>query len=360
MMLCRLVARMDRHAFHNVVVSMTDVGTVGRRIKDLGIEVHTLNMRRGIPNPVAMCHLLNILRNRQPHILQTWLYHADLLGLLAGKLARVPVIVWNLRCSELNKNDHSRFLFLTLQMLTKLSHVPKAIIVNSKTGRLSHEGLGYKPARWETITNGFDINLFSPSQDTRSSFRKSLRLPEQTPLIGLIARLHPMKDHANFLNAASKLHKRRPDVHFVLVGQGINKQNTSLMKQITALGLHKHVHLLGERDDIAAITAALDIASSSSYGEGFPNSVGEAMACGVPCVVTDAGDSAYIVGETGFVVPPRDPCALADVLNKLLSMSSEERQALGLSARKRIVSFFSIDAITKQYENLYYEIVSKT
>lgn len=173
----------------------------------------------------------------------------------------------------------------------------------------------------------------------------------------LVARFHAMKDHANFLKAAGQLHEVRPDVHFILVGHGIDEGNPLLREQITSLGLDGYVHLLGERNDInTIITAALDIASS--YGEGFPNVIGAAMACGVPCVVTDVGDSAYIVGNTGPVVPPRDPRALA--WDRVLSMSEDDRQALGLSARERIVSFFSIDAVTKQYENLYYEIVSKT
>lgn len=359
MMLYKLLSRMDRLRFQNVVVSMKPIGPLGADIKALDVPVFTLGIRSGALNPHALLRLLRLLRKERLQILQTWLYHADLLGILAGKLAYVPAIVWNLRCAELDKNDHSKFLFLILKMLTKLSHMPKAIIVNSKIGRLSHECLGYKPARWVIISNGFDSNLFCPSQDARSLFRRKLRLPEQTPLIGLVARFNPMKDHMNFLYAASQLHKKRSDVHFVLVGQGVDEKNDLLMDQITALDLHKCLHLLGERDDIAHITAALDIASSSSYSEGFSNVIGEGMASGVPCVVTDVGDSAYIVGDTGLVVPPRDPHALAAAWNRLLSMSENDRMALGLSGRERIVSLFSLDAITNQYEKLYDEIVKE-
>ena len=203
-------------------------------------------------------------------------------------------------------------------------------MTNSLAGRLDHERLGYRPRRWNIIPNGFDIDLFRPGASGYADSRRSLGLPDDVPLIGLVARLHPMKDHANFIAAAAHLHKLRPEVHFVLVGKGLDTANRNLLNQLGPLGLADHFHLLGERDDIAAITPTLDVATSASaYGEGFPNAIGEAMACGVPCVVTDVGDSAYLVGETGEVVPPRAPAALAGAWHKILSLSDADRQALG-------------------------------
>lgn len=357
-MLYKLITHIDRTRFNNVVVSMTDKGTFGNRIESIGIPVFALGMQRGLPNPIGLLRLLRLLKKEQPQILQTWLYHADLLGIIAAKIAKIQSIIWNLRCSELDKNDHPKSLFFILYLLAKLSRIPKAVIINSKTGQLFHERMGYKAINWKLIPNGFDINLFRPSNDSRIIFRQKLGVSEQTFLIGLVARYHPMKDHLNLLKAASLLFKIKPDVHFVFAGQGVDERNKGLVETIKEIGIASNVHLMGKRKDIQYIISALDIAVSSSYSEGFPNAIGEAMACGVPCVVTDVGDSAYIVGDTGIVVPPRDPHAMANALEKLLSMGAEERSALGLAARERIISHFSIEAVTKQYENLYYEITS--
>jgi len=356
MMLYKLLSNIDQKRFTNVVVSMTERGVLSEKIEALGITVYSLGMRRRLPNLTSILLLLSLLRNEKPHILQSWLYHADLLGVLAGKLTDTSV-VWNLRCAELLKKDHPRVLFWILRVLAVLSGTPEAVIVNSTAGRLAHERLGYKPVKWSLIPNGFDPDSFSPSQNARLDIRKSLGVSEQAQLIGLVARFNPMKDHSNFLKAAGQLKKTRPDVHFVLVGKGVDERNSQLVDLINSLSLNGCVHLLGERHDIPAITAALDIAASSSYSEGFSNVIGEAMACGVPCVVTDVGDSAYIVGNAGIVVPPRDYCALSDAWSQILSMSEDSRLSLGRAARERILSHFSINGVTRQYEKLYLEIV---
>ena len=360
MMLYKLVSRMERPAFQNIVVSLQDPGTLGKRINSLGIPVVTLGMRRGVPNPLPVLRLLSLLRQERPQILQTWLYHADLLGLVTGKIARVPAVIWNLQCSDIRQDRGSPGLSLIIRGLRKLSHLPEAILVNSMRGRLDHERQGYHPVRWVFIPNGFDVDLFSPALTGSSQLRRSLGLPPKAPLIGFVARFHPMKDHANFLEAAGHLHRLRPEVHFVLVGRGIDEKNSFLMARINSLGLAGQVHLLGERPDIPAITNILDLATSASaYGEGFPGVVGEAMACGVPCVVTDVGDSAYLVGETGRVVPPASPMALAAAWQEILSLPDNERQALGKAARQRVVANFSLDKVVKQYEELYEELQSQ-
>jgi glycosyltransferase involved in cell wall biosynthesis len=342
--------------FKNIVVSMTDSGVLGKHIQGMGVSVFTLNIRRRAPNPVALWRLINLLRRERIQILQTWLYHADLMGLLAGKLASTPAIAWNLRCSELSTDDHPRLLFLIMRILAKLSYLTNTVIVNSSAGRAFHESLGYKPSRWIVIPNGVDIQLFCPSPLSSIALRSSLGLSKKTPLIGLVARFHPMKDHTTFLKAASRLIKHRPDVHFVLAGKEVNCQNPSLMQQVSNYGLSSNVHLLGEVHNIANITTALDIATCSSYSEGFPNAIAEAMACGVPCVATDVGDLSHIVNGTGRVVPPRDHFAMSEAWTEILGMSEDDRQALGKCARERVVSLFSLDSMTGQYENLYYEI----
>ncbi|MBN1312455.1 MAG: glycosyltransferase [Anaerolineae bacterium] len=350
MMLVKLLSHMDSERFTNVVISLTDRGTLGDCIDALGVPILTLGMRHGLPDPRGIGRLVKLLRQEKPDILQTWLYHADLLGTISARLARVPVLCWNIRCSDMDMRHYSRLSRLVLQILARLSRQPDVVIVNSQAGRQLHEERGYSPRRWETIPNGFDLERFRPNPNAYQALRAELALLPHTLLIGLIARYDPMKDQRMFLQAARQLIDERDDVHFVLAGKDIDL----LSGMVDAMELGLYVHLLGERGDIPNLMAALDVLSlSSAFGEGFPNVVGEAMACGVPCVVTDVGDTANIVGETGFVVPPRDPGKMADTWQHLLAMSVEERQALGQSARRRVEKLFSIQAVVRRYEVLY-------
>jgi len=248
---------------------------------------------------------------------------------------------------------YSRLSAVLLRALARLSGWPDVVVANSKVGKAFHESLGYHPRRWAVIPNGFDVKRYRPDREARVRVRRELGCDPDTPLIGLIARYDPMKDHATFLRAASLLLRRQARARFALAGRGAEAENAVLAKTIKALGLGSAVHLLGERSDIPKIMAALDLLSmSSAFGEGSPNVVGEAMACGVPCVVTDVGDAARIVGETGKVVPPRSPEALADAWLALLALSADERARLGVAARRRIETSFALSEIVVQYEDL--------
>jgi glycosyltransferase involved in cell wall biosynthesis len=240
-------------------------------------------------------------------------------------------------------------------MSALLSRRPRAIIYNSHLGARQHEALGFAKEKRHIIDNGFDTDLFKPNRDARLKIRAQLGIADDVPLIGCVARLHPMKDHANFLRAAHKVIGVRPETIFVLVGR--NTETTELVKVICELGLDNNVRALGERSDIPAIMAALDIlVLPSAWGEAFPNVVGEAMACGIPCIATDVGDSGRIVGDTGIVVPSRDSDALAQGMLSLLRRP--DRKALGDRARKRIVSEFSLGAMIRNYSDLYAAIMS--
>jgi glycosyltransferase involved in cell wall biosynthesis len=352
-MLARLVARLDRERFPSPVVSMTGTGAIGHEIAAAGVSLHSLGMRRGVPDPRAVLRLVRIMRAVRPAILQTWLYHADLLGLLAQRLNLSPHLVWNLRCTESTGN---RLLRLVLR---RASGGPDAVIVNSQTGKQFHESIGYRPRRWLTIPNGFDLTSLRPDRETGRRRRAELGIPLNSTAILLPARFDPMKDHGTFLGAAARLAKHRPDAVFALAGGGIHPMNRALKSLIVAHGLRERVLLLGERGDLDALYPAFDfVALSSAYGEGFPNVLGEAMACGVPCVATSIGDSALIIGDTGLVVPPRDPEALAAALQKLSALTPDERQALGSRARDRILRDYDLGAIVARYEALYEEIAA--
>jgi glycosyltransferase involved in cell wall biosynthesis len=214
--------------------------------------------------------------------------------------------------------------------------------------------LGYYVDSSRVIPNGIDTSLFAPSNEVRSTVRSWLGVPSNAFLIGLIARYHPQKDHATFLQAAALLIKRHPEVHFLLAGLEVDWENQTLQHLVQELKLLNQIHMLGECSDILSLTAALDIAvSSSSYGEGLSLAIGEAMACEVPCVVTDVGDSAILVSNTGIVVPPRNPPALANAWECLIDAGAEARCELGKAARERILQHYSLESIVRNYENLY-------
>lgn len=350
MMLSKLLAAIDREHFTNTVISLTHRGSLGDEIAASGVPVFTLGMRRGVPSLAGIMRLMSLLKREKPDILQTWLYHADLLGTIASRLVRVPALCWNIRCSDMDMRHYSALSRLVLRLLARLSSLPDVVITNSESGRRLHAKLGYAPRRWEVIPNGFDLERFHPDPSARQSVREELAIPPDSLLIGLIGRYDPMKDHHTFLQAAAQITRKRNDIHFMLAGKGVEQ----LEGQVDALGLSGCIYLLGERSDVTRLMAALDIFSlSSAFGEGFPNVVGEAMACGIPCVVTDVGDAAQVVGNTGLVTSPRNPTAMASALSQLIEMPSAERRALGNHARERVARLFSIAGIAGHYESLY-------
>jgi len=219
--------------------------------------------------------------------------------------------------------------------------------------------MGYQLQNGVVIPNGFITKLFTPSLEARRSVRTELGVAEDVLLIGLVGRYHPVKDHENFLRAAALLLRSHPDVQFVLCGEKVNWINPALCSLIDELKLAERVHLLDQRQDMPRITAALDIATSSSRAESFPNVIGEAMSCGVPCVVTDVSDLVWIVGETGRIVPPRNARALADGMRDLVEMGSEGRAILGKSARERVIKHFPLKEIESRYEALYEDLMTR-
>jgi glycosyltransferase involved in cell wall biosynthesis len=353
--LASLVERLGGTQVQNAVITLGSAGQVAGRIQRAGVPVFSLGVRSAAHAAQALWRLVRLIRQFQPDVLQTWLYHADFLGTVAGTIAGVPNIVWNIRCAELDPLDHSRSLPALLKVLAFMSRCPSTIICNSAAGRRAHEALGYRPRRWCIIPNGFDTGAFQPCVATRVQLRRELAVRCTDRLVGLLARFHPMKDHTTFLNAAKIVTAARPDVHFVAAGRGVETA-PSLQNLISEMGLRDRIHLLPEQNDAPRFFAALDVAVSSSYGEAFPNVVGEAMACGTPCVVTDVGDSAYIVGDAGVMVPPRDPAALAAGILRILDLDRATHAALGCAARERILSTFSLERAAARYEQLYLEL----
>lgn len=358
MMLLKVLERLDaRFAPH--VISLTSLGEIGARIQELGIPVEALGMRPGFPSPLAFFRLVRRLKALNPEIVHTWMYHADLLGGLAARLAGVDAIGWCIRNSNLDRDKTKLSTRVVVGACAQASRwIPDRILTCSEVARQVHVDRGYRADKMVVIPNGFDLARFQPDPLAKAAVRSEFGVGADTILVGLIGRFDAQKNHAGFFEAAGLLHSRFPTVRFVLAGKGMDEGNDELMRAIGVAGMRDATHLLGMRSDISRLMATLDVLASSSYGEAFPNVLGEAMACGVPCAVTDVGDSAYIVGNTGRVVPPGDMAGLAAAMESLLTMAAEERRVLGERARARVAENFEIGRVVKRYEAFYEELAA--
>jgi len=360
MMLYKLLSGIDRSRFEPVVISLMDKDTrISRSIEDLGVPVHSLGMRQGRVSFSAVSRLLKMVRVIEPDIIQGWMYHGNIAASLSGFLSfqKTPII-WNIRHSMHDLKFEKRTTAVLIRLGIFFSKSTVKVIYNSKKGAQQHEKLGYAAHRTIVIPNGFDCELFKPSSSARQLLRKSLNVTENDILIGSIGRYHPQKDYVNLLTAAGILADEYENVYFVLIGRGVEHENLEIAELIRQNKLLGRVHLLGERKDIASLMAGMDIiVSASSFGEAFPNIIGEAMASGVPCAVTDVGDSAWIVGDAGKVSPPRDAVSLARCCKDLIVIGQNERSHLGSVARQRVLDNFTLERIINQYEELYERVV---
>lgn len=356
--LLRLVRAGQGKLFNNHVISLQAGGSLVAAFEEAGVPVYELGLNPRLPNPFKLLHLISAIRASKPDLVQTWMYHADLLGGLAAKLARRVPIVWNIRNLSFDQQYPNRLTQAVVRLSAIASGiVPDKIISNSVAARDEHIRLGYAKDRMLVIPNGFDLAVYAPNNASRRELREELGVSHDSLLVGLMARFDPLKDHASFVQAAALLAVEFKHIHFVLAGTHITWENNTLRQVIEDAGLRHAFSLLGPRADVSRIMSALDLLVSASVSESFPNVVGEAMASGVPCVVTDVGDSRILVGDTGLVVPPRDPKQLADACAKVLKQSQTQRLELGQAARQRIQSNFSLELSLENYSRLYTELI---
>ena len=350
-----LARAQDRIGIRMVVISLGELGEVGERLRDLGVEVRALGLDPARPNPLLLLRLSAWLRRIEPDIVQTWLYHGDLVGGIAAYLAGVRRIFWNIRQTDLDPAHSKRHTIWTARLCARLSRrLPVRIVCCSEASRTVHAALGYEDRRMLVIGNGVDTERFRPDESARTSLIRELGVPNDAFLVGLVARFHPQKDHETFLAASARAAKQQQRLHFVLCGQNVSPENSELKALAADPALRGRVHLLGIQTDIPRLNAAFDVAvSSSAFGEGFSNAVIEAMACGTPCIVTDVGDSHVIVGDTGWRISTRDTKALSGAMVDAASLTRGLLTGKGHLARARIAEHYSFDAVARAYRELY-------
>ncbi|WP_259781288.1 glycosyltransferase [Aestuariispira ectoiniformans] len=333
-----------------VVVSLGDEGVFGSMLRDAGVELHCLNLKL-LTAPVALWRLCRLLISIRPDSVVTWLYHADLMGTIACWLTGVENLYWNIRCSNIEFSNYSPFTRWTVQLLSRLSGYPAGVLYNSKVGKAVHAEIGYHPKRWCYVPNGFDLDEWYPDEGDRDAVRSEWGVTDENFVIGMVARVDPQKDYPTFLAAVEAIVRKYGHVRIVLIGKGT--------EQVVQTEGVKHVTFcLGQRRDVTYLMRGLDlIVLSSAYGEGFPNVLGEAMATGVPCVTTNVGDAAEVVGDTGRVAPVSNPGKLAGEIEQMIVMGHGDRQDLRSRARRRIRDFYSMPGKAVSYRQIWSGLV---
>lgn len=341
----------------HIVVSLTDLGKIGPQLIDQGISVYTLNMRGAMDLPHTLRKLVRIIRASRPDIIQTWMYHADLLGGIAARLAGIDRIVWGIRCTDIS-NCGSKATIVIRTLCAPLSRViPKIIVCAADASRTAHARIGYDSARMIVIPNGFEISRLQATPQQRDALRQESGIAPDDLVIGSLGRLNPAKDQDNFIAAAGILAQRHRNLKFMMIGDGLDPGNATLMKIIVDTGHADRFVLLGERRDVPACLKAMDIFCLHSRTEGFPNVLGEAMAMGLPCVATDAGDAAHLLGDTGTIVPTQDSRALAEGIEQLIGLDAQQRLELGRQSQNRINSNFTIAQTSEKFLQLYDQLL---
>jgi glycosyltransferase involved in cell wall biosynthesis len=358
-MLERLVRANSDAISDSVVVSLTSVGVIGASLRGRGVRVHALGMTSLWSVPTVFFKLVGLIRGYRPQIVQTWMYHADLLGGVAARLSGCHSVVWGIRTTHL-PDEGSRVTRQVRRLCARLSGwVPQRIVCAAEASRKVHVALGYDAGKMIVVPNGYDFERMTADPGARAALREAWGIPRSALVIGCLGRFNPAKDYATFVRAAGLVAAEEPNAHFLMVGRGLTESNQSLTSWIRDTGVAERFHCVGERLDVPEVLSCMDIFCLSSRTEGFPNVVAEAMAMGLACVVTNVGDAAFLLGDSGRIVPPESPVALATGLIELVRLGEEGRKGLGAGARARVHSEFSIQRALERFDAVYAQVMGR-
>lgn len=348
----RLLPGLREQGVECAVVSLREPQEVGQSLRDLGIPVFELGMRPSRPSPVGLLRLWKIVRSFRPDILQGWMYHGDLGAHLARLAAPRARVVLGIHQTLARLELESRATRLVISADAWLSRFARRALYVARAAQVQHEAAGFR-APAIVLPNGIDTQRFVPEESRRRTFRSALGLGEGELLVGMVGRFHPAKNHAGFLRAAAQVAERVPQARFVAIGAGVTTENAQLAALAEAPSLRGKVFLLGAREDVPDCIPGFDLYVLSSIQEALPNVVGEAMSAGVPCVVTDVGDAAWMIAETGWVVPPAQDEALAQTICAALEQGKNALKAQGAAARERAEQELACARVVERYERFY-------
>ncbi len=353
--LVKLIEASDRSVFEHHVISLIDKGSQGELIQNAGVQVYELGVKKRGVSWGAIKRLRSLTRDLNPDIIHGWMYHGSLMALMSG--SGKPKIM-GIRHSLTSLRHEKAFTRLIIRILGLFSRKFSAIVYNAQVSKEQHLKYGFRHKNALVIPNGFNTKLFRPDTGFKKAIRQQLHIPESAFVFVNLARFHPMKNHQGLLRAFARVVQKHPETRLMLIGRGVEKGNEQLAVLIEQLGLENNVILLGERKDIPELLNASDaFVLPSAWGEGFPNVLGEAMACGLPCISTRVGDSETVVGDTGWLIPPASVQSLETAMLNTLSMSARELGTLGEKARQRILDNFQQQDFVRAHETLYKKLV---
>lgn len=357
LMLKRLVEGLNgKEGMQHSIISLTELGPVGKQLQEAGFSVKALGMKNALSLPVTFLKLRSELKMQNPHIVQTWMYHADFLGGLAAKSLGNGNIMWGIRTTDVTQGS-SKLTIGLRKLCAWLSYsIPKVIICAADAGRKEHEKVGYDPQKMRVIPNGFDQYFLKKSLDKTAKFRSENGLLEKHIVIGSVGRFNVEKNQKVFVDAAALIADKHENVRFLMVGRDNTVENLELLSWITKYQLQHRFILLGERSDIPTCLASMDIFCLHSNTEGFPNVLGEAMAMGVPCVSTDVGDARLLLNSRGWIVG-NSAESIASQINKLLLLDYDELKAVADSAQKHLFENYSISSVLDNYKEIYKKLM---
>ena len=343
-----------------VVVSLTSIGLIGQHLQSRGVRVHRLGMRSVFDTPVALLRLARLINHYQPEVIQTWMYHADLLGGVAARLAGKRNIVWGIRRSNASFSSLG-LTWLVMKINALLSRaIPSKIVCVAETARNIHVAAGYDSSRMVVIPNGFEFERLKATAEQRIAMREACGFAASDIVVGCVGRFDPDKDQANFVKAAAIVLSKFPNAKFLMVGRDCDSRNDKLTAWLSQFGAQDNFVLLGERSDIPECLSAMDVFCMPSRTEGFPNGLGEAMAMGLPCVATRVGDTFALAGDTVALVPAQNDQALAEALLSVINLPGERRSQMGQASKARVIDEFSIEKAASQFKAVYEEVISGT
>lgn len=355
-MLLKLVQNRDQAITEYLVVSLLDKGVLGTEIEKAGVSVECLELKKPINIFSKLFKIKKIIREFAPNIIQGWMYHANLFGLVVFKVfcnSKHAKLMWNIR-RDLDGMKHDKFLTkIVIRLNALFSNIPSAIIYCGHKVAKDHFAIGYNQNNSIVIPNGFQCDKFLPSEKKYLEFRKALGLLETSTIVGMIGRFHSQKNHKNFVEMADLVLKDKPNINFILVGRDCTWDNLELKNWINNTISPKSFYLLGQRSDIPEILPAFDVFCLSSSAEGFPNVLGEAMASGVVAVSTTAGASQEIIDDIKRVAPINDSRSLADKVLYVLNLNKEEIENIKDKSRNRVLNFYSIEKVSNTYQEKY-------